>query len=201
MRHASGAWPNTGICLPYVLLGCRRRHSSRKIFNFWTHTSGVFGPLHRSRSTLPCRINSSSDILGALLRNFSRDSDSDSKLIRRNMFPRLGGNGERYSNSGRSSLRRALSQRSYRADEVLASNALTASSVLSMCRSGLGPPVCNTHPLPASTPHVGHGTATKCSGVMYALAIRKELAIREEYDGVFHKDALFCTVRSGLRPT
>src|SRR5580704_18180 len=68
--------------------GCLRRYSSLRIFNFWTHTSGVFGPLHKSRSSLPCRINSSFDILGALRRNFSRDSDSDSKLMPLNMLPR-----------------------------------------------------------------------------------------------------------------
>jgi hypothetical protein len=49
--------------------------------------------------------------------------------------------------------------------------ALAASSVRSICGSGLVPPTCNKQGLPASTPHVGQGTASNSCGVRPGIPI------------------------------
>jgi len=50
-----------------------------------------------------------------------------------------------------------------------ASIASAASSFLSICGSGLSSPACNKQCLPASTPHVGQGTASNSCGVSSAI--------------------------------
>ena len=47
--------------------------------------------------------------------------------------------------------------------------AWAASSFLSICGSGLCSPVCNKQCLPASTPHVGQGTASNSCGVTFVI--------------------------------
>lgn len=70
---------------------------------------------------------------------------------------------------------------------VFVSTAFAASSVLSICVSGLVPPECNEHGLPASTPHVGQGTPSEISGV------RSEIPIQIGYGELFHKTVQLCT--------
>ena len=48
---------------------------------------------------------------------------------------------------------------------LFVSIALAASRVRSMCGSELSPPECDKQSFPASTPHVGHGTASSSCGV------------------------------------
>ena len=50
-------------------------------------------------------------------------------------------------------------------ESLFVSIALAASSVRSMCGSERSPPACNKQSLPASTPHVGQGTASNSCGV------------------------------------
>lgn len=82
---------------------------------------------------------------------------------------------------------------------VFVSIAFAASSFLSICGSGLGPPECSKHSLPASTPHVGQGIASKSSGG------RSEVPIEIGYGGTCHKkcirenSAQDCVIENSVR--
>ena len=77
---------------------------------------------------------------------------------------------------------------------VFVSTAFAASSVLSICVSGLVPPECKEHGLPASTPHVGQGTVSEYS------ELRSEIPIQIGYGALFHKTVQLCTFAGKPRP-
>src|SRR6267378_7996084 len=71
---------------------------------------------------------------------------------------------------------------------LFVSTASIASSFRSMCGSVRRPPECNKQGIPAATPHVGQGTASKVSGGMSPIRIRKR------YHQTFRKTVRFGTL-------